>query len=172
MDTEKMLAELSEKVRVLEAKEAIRDKLAAYCRSVDRIDPELGYTVFAEDCVADYGDFFQGTGRGFIDWCCNTHKRMRYTIHRISNMTIVVNGNRAGSECYVHSAVESIGDDEDIVTDSRCRYLDEWECRNGDWVIVKRRLANDIAYLFSIDEPERFGTARNKSDASYDVLGI
>ena len=39
----------------LVAKEAIRDQIYTYCRSLDRIDNELGYSVFAEDSEVDYG---------------------------------------------------------------------------------------------------------------------
>lgn len=40
---------MSEEMRTLLAKEAIRDQIYTYCRALDRIDNELGYSVFAED---------------------------------------------------------------------------------------------------------------------------
>ena len=45
---ERQIAELIEK-------EAIREQIYTYCRALDRIDNELGYSVFAEDAKVDYG---------------------------------------------------------------------------------------------------------------------
>ena len=55
-------------IETLLAKEAIRDQIYTYCRALDRIDNELGYSVFAEDSKVNYGPTFpKGTGRQFID---------------------------------------------------------------------------------------------------------
>ena len=54
-------------------KEAIRDQIYTYCRALDRIDNELGYTVFSKDAQVDYGDTYRGTGRGFIDNMLEQH---------------------------------------------------------------------------------------------------
>ena len=40
------------------AKEAIRDQIFNYCRALDRIDNELGYTIFS-DCYIN-GDSVEG----------------------------------------------------------------------------------------------------------------
>ena len=45
-------------LEVLLAKEAIRDQIYTYCRALDRIDNELGYSVFAEDSKVNYGPTF------------------------------------------------------------------------------------------------------------------
>ena len=37
-----------DEIKTLLAKEAIRDQIYVYCRALDRIDNELGYSVFAE----------------------------------------------------------------------------------------------------------------------------
>ena len=42
-------------LEVLVEKEAIRDQIYNYCRALDRIDNDLGYTVFAPDAEVDYG---------------------------------------------------------------------------------------------------------------------
>ena len=39
-----------------------------YCRAMDRIDHELGYSIWHEGATADYGEgLYQGSGTGFID---------------------------------------------------------------------------------------------------------
>ena len=58
------------------SKQAITEKLYQYCRAVDRLDQALGYGVWHEDGLADYGPMFQGTGRGFIDWVFDQHLKL------------------------------------------------------------------------------------------------
>ena len=75
----------------LVAKEAIRDQIYTYCRSLDRIDNELGYSVFAEDSEVDYGPTYKGTGRGFIDMMLDQHRQMISTSHMMTNIIIKFN---------------------------------------------------------------------------------
>ena len=49
-----------EKLKTLIEKEEIRDQIYVYCRALDRIDNELGYSVFAEYSVVDYGPTYRG----------------------------------------------------------------------------------------------------------------
>ena len=66
-----------EEVRALADKEAIREALYRYCRSVDRLDAPLGHSVFHEDSYADYGaDVYQGPGRGCIDKIIKDHDHL------------------------------------------------------------------------------------------------
>ena len=43
-------------------REEIKQQLYRYCHAVDRIDYELGRSVFAEEAVVDYGPTYQGSG--------------------------------------------------------------------------------------------------------------
>src|ERR1700733_13178323 len=80
---------------------AITDKIYRYARSVDRIDPQIGYPVWHEDGTADYGeDIYQGSGRGFIDWCCESHRKALSHSHQMTNVIIDLDGDRAASETY------------------------------------------------------------------------
>ena len=55
-------------------RQAITDLIYRYCRSMDRADAELGYSVWHPDGTADYSaQFFQGTGYDYIDWVCAHH---------------------------------------------------------------------------------------------------
>jgi hypothetical protein len=47
---------MNEEIQALLDKEAIREGLYRYCRSVDRLDAALGHGVFHEDSYADYGE--------------------------------------------------------------------------------------------------------------------
>jgi hypothetical protein len=46
----------TELLRTLADRQAITDLIYRYCRAMDRIDPDLGYTIWHEDGVADYGE--------------------------------------------------------------------------------------------------------------------
>lgn len=81
---ERQIAELIEK-------EAIREQIYNYCRALDRIDNELGYSVFAEDSKVDYGPTYKGDGRGFIDMMLNMHRTMVSTHHMMTNILIKFN---------------------------------------------------------------------------------
>ena len=85
-------------LEVLLAKEAIRDQIYTYCRALDRIDNELGYSVFAEDSKVNYGPTFPSeTGRQFIDNMLKQHLHMISTHHIMTNILIKVDGNKAAS---------------------------------------------------------------------------
>lgn len=158
---------------ILAAKDAIRKKLYAYCRSVDRLDKELGYSVFAEDGTADYGSTYNGPARGVIDLILLQHSHCKYTSHQISNVTIKVDGDRAASEAYCTAAVEVAAPDGKLfLTIPRVRYNDLWACREGDWVIVKRVVSGDITYTTTIEkEIPQYNTSRgDQSDASFGIL--
>lgn len=86
-------------IETLLAKEAIRDQIYTYCRALDWIDNELGYSVFAEDSKVNYGPTFpKGTGRQFIDNMLNQHRHMISTHHMMTNILIKVDGNKAASD--------------------------------------------------------------------------
>jgi hypothetical protein len=107
------------------AERAITHALFRYCRAMDRIDAALGYTVWHEDGVADYGPVYQGTGRGFVDWVCAFHRTLDAQSHQLANILIEVRGDHAVSETYVTVALLSTVAHDRQLTTGRGRYLDE-----------------------------------------------
>ena len=94
-------------LEILVEKDKIRDQIYTYCRALDRIDFELGYTIFAEDSEVDYGPTYKGTGRGFIDMMLKMHtKQMLSTHHMMTNILIKLNedGTKAVSETCMQPA--------------------------------------------------------------------
>ena len=153
-------------------RQAITDKLNAYCRAVDRLDVALGHTVFHEDGWADYGaSLYQGDGRGVIDFICKSHLQTLNHSHQICNSTITLDGDAAGSETYFHSATRLMMDGK--VTQIRVwgRYLDSWSRRGGEWAIDKRLTVFDFDELRDITRTMRCDEgARDRSDPSYGFL--
>ena len=163
----------------LVAKEAIRDQIYRYCRSLDRIDNELGYTVFAEDAQVDYGPTYKGTGRGFIDMMLDQHRGYFSTHHMMTNILIEFNedGTKAASETYMYAACK-MADFRDptkvgMTVEARCRDIDNWELRDGKWVIVKRIVAGDNTFLLApgkMYQPDYNAGRDTVRDPSYDVF--
>lgn len=158
-------------------KDAIRDQIYNYCRALDRIDNELGYTVFAEDAVVDYGPTYKGTGRGFIDMMLKMHRTMVSTHHMMTNILIKFNedGTKAASETYMYAGCKYKSRKTGKATftvEARCRDIDKWEKRDGKWVIVNRIVAGDNTFM--VMEPQYtddYNHGRDKvRDPSYDYL--
>ena len=131
-------------METLLAKQAITEVLNRYCRAMDRMDDDLGRSVFWPDAVADYGDIFQGTGHGFIDFVHKSHEAMLAHAHRVSNILIEVDGGAATSECYVQASF-ALPTPEGGQKPARAngRYLDRWSRRGGRWALAHRRYVHD-----------------------------
>lgn len=152
------------------AEHAITRVLHRYCRAMDRIDAELGYTVWHPAGLADYGPVFDGTGRGFIDWVCSFHRTLDAHSHQIANALIDVDGDVAVSETYVTVALLATVEERRVVTTGRGRYLDEWSHRDGRWAIDRRRYVHDFSVKQVVDVNPGWGR-RDAADPSYALLG-
>ena len=167
-----------------EAKSAITEVLYRYCRAMDRIDAELGYTVWHDDGTAHYSGLFHGAGSDFIDWVCELHQPMVATSHQVTNVLVDVAGDVAVSEAYVSVRLRvhnSDGDLTDIV--GAGRYLDQWSCREDRWAIDHRNYVSDVSNSFPVATNDarsalRPGAApvlwaqQDKSDPSYGLFGV
>ena len=165
---------IEEELQLLIDKEAIRDQIYRYCRALDRIDNELGYSVFAEDSKVNYGPTFpKGSGRQFIDIMLKQHRGMISTHHMMTNILIKIKGNKAVSETYMFAACKMKKKGGKTVTiDARCRDIDHWEKRDGVWLIVERIVAGDNTRMMEPDmDLENYNTERdNRKDNCYKVF--
>ena len=158
-----------ELVRQVADRQAITDQIYRYCRAMDRIDAELGYSVWHEDGTADYSAaVFRGSGRGFIDFVCEQHRQVLMHTHQVTNIIIDLFGDRAASEAYctLHMRVESEGKLKQIMVMSR--YIDRWSKRGGRWAIDHRRTVMDFDEIREVTEMHRHDVARrDRSDPCY-----
>lgn len=163
-------------LEILIEKDKIRDQIFNYCRALDRIDNELGYTIFAEDSEVDYGPTYKGTGRGFIDMMLKMHRKMVSTHHMMTNILIKFNedGSKAASETYMYAACKykNKKGEASFTVEARCRDIDNWEKRDRKWVIVKRVVAGDNSFIIPAPQyTDDYNNGRDKvRDISYDVL--
>lgn len=155
-------------------RQAIVDKLGRYCRAIDRLDRELGRSVFHSDGRVDLGAaVYQGDARGAIDFIIASHSRTLRSSHQLGSATIAFDAARdtAGSETYFHSATRLLINDKPIQVRVWGRYLDQWSKRDGEWAIDHRRTVFDFDE--TADVTGTMGTAdvaRDRSDPSYSVL--
>jgi hypothetical protein len=157
-------------LEVLEAEREIRRVLHCYCRSMDRIDAELGYSVWHEDGLVDYGPIFSGTGRAFIDWVCDYHRTLDAQFHQISNILIDVQNEHAGSETYVTSTHLFRQSGRQILRTIRGRYVDSWSRRSGRWAIDKRLYLHNFDFAQDVVAEMGWGS-RDRTDPSNEILG-
>lgn len=152
---------------------AITEQLYRYCRSVDRLDVPLGHSVFHEDATADYGPTgYTGTGHGAIDWICEAHRGLAAHSHQVSNINIVLEGDRAGSEAYVTATLRMEREGRMMLMEIWARYCDRWSRRDGTWRIDHRDTVIDYDSIREVTPMNAHTwTRRDPSDPSYAAVG-
>lgn len=158
-------------LETLLAEREIDRQLVAYCRAMDRCDAELGLSVFHTDAVLDYGDIYRGDAGGFIDFTITSHARLDAHLHRISNVTISVDGDRAGSETYVDAVFRMSHDGAALEMRTAGRYIDRWEKRAERWAISRREYLHSTDNVRPLDvSPRPITGTRDRADPSYAAL--
>lgn len=161
----------TELLQAVADRQQITDLIYRYCRAVDRLDVELGSSVWHEDGLAEYEAYYSGSGRGVIDKICTQHQALLGHSHQISNIIIELDGERAGSESYV-TATLRIRDGERLKQMMVwSRYVDRWSRRNGRWGIDKRiaiRDFDELREVVAMSQPS-WGQ-RDPKDPSYEAL--
>ena len=149
---------------------AISDVIHRYCRAMDRIDVELGCSVWHADGEADYGVIYRGSGRGFVEWMCGVHRSMLALSHRVTNLLIESDGDGARSESCVVATLRRKDGDRLLQTTAWGRYLDRWSRREGRWAIDRRVYLHDFDEVREITGSTLPETGRrDRADPSYEV---
>lgn len=153
-------------------RQEITDQIYRYCRAMDRIDHELGYSIWHDDGTADYGpQGFQGLGRDFIDHVCTQHRKLLNHSHQVTNVLIELDGDRAGSESYVTATLRTMQGDKLVDHIVLARYIDRWSRRGGRWAIDARKTLIDMGEVREIDPMNADERGRrDRQDPSYAVL--
>lgn len=153
-------------------REAIADQIYRYCRAMDRMDHELGYSIWHDDGLADYGvDVFVGTGRDFVDHVCAQHRHLLHHSHQMSNIIIELDGDRAGSESYVTATLRMRRGEGLMQMMVWSRYVDRWSKRGGRWALDNRIAVRDFDEMREVKAMHEHDTGkRDRTDPSYAVL--
>lgn len=172
---------LEKRLRQLEAREAIREKLYLYARAVDRCDLDMLKTCYHPEAI-DVHWVFVGDAAGFSEYLIPEMEKFRSVRHCITNPVIDFRDNRAFVEsqywCVLRLDFPHHGCGDYIERQSFGRYLDIWEERNGDWRIAHRHLTDDgVSNKLVLDQPMPvFNPARtaqpNRNDPVYKGFSI
>ncbi|MBT3833076.1 MAG: nuclear transport factor 2 family protein [Gammaproteobacteria bacterium] len=163
-------------VEGLLAEQAVRKAVTCYSRGADRCDSGMMMSAFHKDAEVRYGSF-DGHYLEFCESVISGNLAMSYTTHTVMNEYYDIDAESGSGvgEVYV-LAFFSVGEDEYLVAG---RYIDKYECRNGDWRISYRQYVIDwsrTAVYSGDDRNDLFegliykGT-QNRNDLSYSILG-
>lgn len=133
---------MSELKEILD-RERIRELIYTYSRAADRGDLELLRSIAWPDARFEYG-IFSGDRDAFVDFVGSFVSAIGPTHHSVTNILIQTAGFTAQSESYciaVHGDVMYNDDVVDLVV--YVRYLDSFECRDGEWRLSNRLLVYD-----------------------------
>ncbi len=139
-------------METLESRAAIEDALRSYCRGIDRLDGAAVAAAFHPGAeLVDYGPDPM-TIEVFVEHALGSlERKFVATQHRLSNVSIDIDGTSARVEAYVLAFhVEDTGDGRLLHTFNG-RYIDRFEQRGGAWKVAKRTLRNDWSQVEPID---------------------
>ena len=116
----------------------IVDVLIRYATGIDSRDWSLFRTVFTSDCDVDYGEIGHWHGVDEVaDFMESTHAPAGYTLHRMTNQAIAVDGSRASARSYVDALV--LMPESTAGVNAAGFYDDELVHTAEGWQIARRR---------------------------------
>jgi hypothetical protein len=130
----------------LSARAAIDDALRSYCRGIDRLHAPAIEAAFHPDAILEgYGSGEPTPIDVFVpNVLASLRAKFAATQHRLSNVSIAVDGDSALAESYVlaYHVIDN-GDEGRTLITFNGRYIDRFESRDGDWRIARRTLRVD-----------------------------
>lgn len=157
-------------IRILLAKEEIRELALLYCRGVDRKDMDLLRTLYTRDGWDAHGAHFSGPAGEYVDFLSMALQNVRIGAHYVCNHLIAVHGDEAEGEVYAlgyHQMMDGQGGlIEDFVG---VRYIDQYRIEDGRWRFARREVLFDLESNRPIPTPA--GTVPvGAQDRSYALL--
>ncbi|BBX05300.1 nuclear transport factor 2 family protein [Mycolicibacterium sp. ELW1] len=121
----------------LQDRQDISDLLIRYASGIDRRDWDLFRTVFTADCHLDYGQIGVWDGVDEVtEFMDVAHAAAGYLMHRISNIVIDLQDDRATSRCYVDAWIMAADNNSGV--NARGFYDDEIVRTDAGWRIARR----------------------------------
>lgn len=143
-----MEEQLQQQLQELLDKKACEEVLMRYGRTLDWLDQTGQEQCFWPDAQIDYG-FFQGSGEDWVPVVMGVEAASARRWHVSAGVIVQINGDKAKSECY-GLTVGAVENEQGELVDTLFggRYLDEFEKREGQWRIAKRRYVADWSHSF------------------------
>ena len=118
-----------------------------YATAIDRREWPLLGTVFTDECDVEYGVIGTWqTADAVIEFMEQAHALAGYTLHRLSNIAITLDGDRAVARTYINGLIMA-GDNKSGVNANG--FYDDEIVRTADgWRIARRRFTT--VYLTTV----------------------
>jgi 3-phenylpropionate/cinnamic acid dioxygenase small subunit len=119
-------------------RQEISDLLVRYATGIDRRDWPLFRTVFTDDCELDYGEIGSWKGVDAVtEFMQQAHAMAGYTMHRLTNQAITIDGDKAAARTYIDAVIMAGGNQAGV---NAWGFYDDEIIRAGDgWRIARRR---------------------------------
>jgi hypothetical protein len=116
----------------------ISDLLVRYATGIDRRDWPLFRTVFTDDCELDYGEIGSWKGVDSVtEFMEQAHAMAGYTMHRLTNQAITIDGDKAAARTYIDAVIMAGGNQAGV---NAWGFYEDEIIRAGDgWRIARRR---------------------------------
>lgn len=153
-------------IEQLLAKQTITELINKYPRGLDRGDRELLLSLAHPGAKMRFGNRDFPSWEAYVDWLIKAHDDMTGNNHRITNILIEINGDRAVSESTGTATLLVPKEGNPNLYEERwmhSRYLDTWSRRNGKWALDGRHTVSD--YRRVLDVPAELVKSR------YQVIG-
>ncbi|BCN70975.1 hypothetical protein RE943_44480 [Prescottella equi] len=126
-------------------KQEITEVLYRYARAVDRKDFDRVADCYFPDAIDNHGGYI-GTVAGLIEDMKSRHATIDSSLHYVTNVLIDLDGDTADVESYclyyLRQAPAVAGGPQSRAT-VKCRYVDRFERRDGQWRIADRIVVFD-----------------------------
>jgi hypothetical protein len=122
----------------------ITENIYRYCYAVSRDDREMLLSIAKLNATVDFSPIYKGDWNGYVEFLIESHKKLLFHSHAISNIIIEGGNGAASSEAVVLGVLLSRTADNGVVEiEFRARHLDQWRREGDRWLIVGRSLARD-----------------------------
>lgn len=153
---------------------AIEDVLYRYARAVDRLDLDGVRDCYFPDAIDDHGGY-HGPVDGLIEDIRQRHTTIDSSQHFISNVLIDFTGDGSAHVesyclCYLRQARKADEPDQELAI-IRCRYVDRFERRDGEWRIADRVVVFDEYLKQRVDDRLEPAWVRSRRDGDDPVYG-
>jgi len=131
----------------LKAEREITKTLLRYARGSDRKDFELMGSAYHPGAIDHHGPC-NGSIENFVEWCHGHHEKYDTMMHMLGHPLIEWQGDIAFTEtyCLIFQKLKpeaTYAGEVSIDVFIACRYVDKFECRNGEWKIAERNVVYD-----------------------------
>lgn len=158
-------------------KQEITELLYKYPRAIDRHDRELLMSIAHPEATVRFMSSVFPNWTAYTDFMMKAHDAMHGQNHRISNILIEVNGDKAVSES-TGTATLLIKQDKGDDFEERwmhSRYLDRWSRRGGKWGLDSRVTLMDYRRVIPVTAAEvkaryPMGPKLGREDPSYKLF--